>query len=90
MFTVRNYTELATCLGSISLSVLDRRWKAVWKQREANGSLVELEEEVNEMNTGNLWRMLLVVVCVSAWVGVAKHPTARNLRAAVADTLPLL
>lgn len=37
-----------------------------------------------------LQHVLVGVVAVAAWVAWAQHPTARNLRTAIADTLPLL
>lgn len=37
-----------------------------------------------------LGHVLLVGMCVLGWIGVARHPTARGLRAAIVDTLPLL
>jgi len=42
------------------------------------------------MDTLKLWHVLLVANCALAWLGVAHHPTARNLRTAIADTLPML
>lgn len=32
---------------------------------------------------------LLAAIAAAAWIRFAEHPTARNLRAAIADTLDL-
>lgn len=37
----------------------------------------------------NLRFLLLLLLAALAWVRFADHPTARNLRAAIADTLGL-
>jgi len=42
------------------------------------------------MNTFKLRYALLVVGCTLAWIAVAEYPTSRNLRTAIANTLPLL
>lgn len=42
------------------------------------------------MNTRNLVLALFVALAASAWAAYAEHPTARNLRRAISDTLPLL
>ena len=36
-----------------------------------------------------LWAYALLLLAVLAWVRYAQHPTARNLRAAIAATLGL-
>jgi hypothetical protein len=36
-----------------------------------------------------LWTYALLALAVFAWVRYAQHPTARNLRAAIAATLDL-
>lgn len=36
-----------------------------------------------------LWEWALIVLAALAWVRYAQHPTARNLRAAIADTLDI-
>jgi hypothetical protein len=36
-----------------------------------------------------LWAWALVVLAALAWVRYAKHPTERNLRTAIADTLEI-
>lgn len=42
------------------------------------------------MNFKQLWLLYVVVVAGVAWVSFAEHPTAKNLRKAISDTLPLL
>jgi hypothetical protein len=39
--------------------------------------------------SSQLWMWLMLVIAALAWVRYAKHPTARNLRAAVAATLDI-
>jgi len=36
-----------------------------------------------------LWHGLLVLIAVGAWINYAEHPTARNLKRALIDTLEL-
>ena len=43
---------------------------------------------MNELNALQL--TIAVAIAALAWVAVAEHPTARNLRKAIIDTLPLL
>jgi hypothetical protein len=38
----------------------------------------------------NVRHVLLVAGCALAWVALAEHPNARNLRNAIASTLPLV
>ncbi len=42
------------------------------------------------MTTSKAIVLLTVALCAVSWVSYAEHPTARNLRAALRDTLPLL
>jgi hypothetical protein len=44
-------------------------------------------KEAEAMET--LWLWALAILAALAWVRFAEHPTARNLRAAIADTLSL-
>jgi hypothetical protein len=37
-----------------------------------------------------LRHVLLVAGCVLAWIAVVEHPSARNLRSAIASTVPLV
>jgi hypothetical protein len=41
------------------------------------------------MNAKQLWQAALFLIAVSAWINYAEHPTARNLRRAIVDTLSL-
>ncbi|MHB8736210.1 MAG: hypothetical protein ACYC6M_12995 [Terriglobales bacterium] len=34
--------------------------------------------------------LFTAALCAVSWITYAEHPTARNLRAAIRDTLPLL
>lgn len=43
---------------------------------------------MNELNALKL--AITVGFAALAWVAVAEHPTARNLRKAIIDTLPLM
>ena len=36
-----------------------------------------------------LWHAVLVMVAVGAWINYAEHPTAKNLKRAIIDTLEL-
>ena len=42
------------------------------------------------MTSAQLRMLLLCGLAAAAWVTFAEHPTAKNLRTAIADTLPLL
>jgi len=42
------------------------------------------------MNTNKLVFLLTVAIAVAAWLTYAEHPTGRNLRAAIIDTLGLI
>jgi hypothetical protein len=42
------------------------------------------------MNQANLMLVIAVIVVGAAWISFAEHPTARNLRRAVIDTLEFL
>jgi hypothetical protein len=41
------------------------------------------------MSTRQLIQFVLLLVAVGAWISYAEHPSARNLKRAIADTLPL-
>lgn len=41
------------------------------------------------MSEQELYAWVLVAIAAAAWIRYAEHPTARNLRAAIADTLNL-
>lgn len=43
---------------------------------------------MNELNALKL--TITVAIAALAWVAVAEHPTARNIRTAIVDTLPLM
>lgn len=42
------------------------------------------------MSTNQVIFVAMVVMAAAAWVSFAEHPTARNLRVAIAHTLRLL
>ena len=42
------------------------------------------------MSQGRLVLLVMGLLAAFAWVNYAEHPTARNLRSAIASTLPLL
>jgi hypothetical protein len=39
------------------------------------------------VNERQMFQALLAVIAVGAWINYAEHPTARNLRKAIRDTL---
>jgi hypothetical protein len=41
------------------------------------------------VNTNQVIGAALVLIALAAWINYAEHPTARNLRRAVIDTLEL-
>lgn len=38
---------------------------------------------------GELWWVAMLILALAAWIKFAEHPTARNLRRAIGDTLSL-
>lgn len=47
------------------------------------------EERKEESMLSEIETLLLLALAVAAWVRYAEHPTAHNLRTAIADTLSL-
>lgn len=41
------------------------------------------------MSSRQVWQFVLFVIAVGAWINYAEHPTARNLKRAIRDTLAL-
>jgi hypothetical protein len=39
------------------------------------------------MSSRQIWQAVLLLIAVGAWINYAEHPTARNLRRAIIDTL---